>query len=165
MKECIRCLITKPIDNFRPKRNQCKNCETKLRKIRLNLQRKRDPEFDKEFKAKEVIRTRKKESRSELDKFIVRLRHNVRKSFKRRGYTKRSKTGIILGESWENVKQHFEKYFNDKINWDTMDQWEIDHIIPLSTAKSKEDVYRLCHYTNLQPLLSEDNKKKSDKIL
>ena len=41
----------------------------------------------------------------------------------------------------------------------------IDHIIPLSSAKTEEEVYELCHYTNLQPLWAEDNLKKGSKIL
>jgi hypothetical protein len=41
----------------------------------------------------------------------------------------------------------------------------IDHIIPLSSANTEEDIYKLCHYTNLQPLWAEDNIKKGDKIL
>ena len=32
--------------------------------------------------------------------------------------------------------------------------WHIDHIIPLSTAKTEEAI-KLCHYTNLQPLWAE----------
>jgi hypothetical protein len=36
--------------------------------------------------------------------------------------------------------------------------WDIDHIIPLATAISLEDVIRLNHYTNLQPLCSYTNR-------
>ena len=40
----------------------------------------------------------------------------------------------------------------------------IDHIIPLATAQTEYDVYKLCHYTNLQLLNAEDNLKKRDNI-
>lgn len=33
-----------------------------------------------------------------------------------------------------------------------------DHIIPMSCAKTEEDVIRLNHYTNLQPLCSHINR-------
>jgi hypothetical protein len=37
--------------------------------------------------------------------------------------------------------------------------------MPISSAKTEEDVLRLNHYTNFQPLYWEDNLKKSDKYL
>ena len=44
--------------------------------------------------------------------------------------------------------------------------WEIDHIIPLATATTEEDIIRLNHYTNLQPLEAYYNRHiKKDKIL
>ena len=36
--------------------------------------------------------------------------------------------------------------------------WDIDHIIPMNNAKTEDDVYRLNHYTNLQPLCSYVNR-------
>jgi hypothetical protein len=42
---------------------------------------------------------------------------------------------------------------------------EIRDIIPLSSAKTEEEVYKLSHYTNLQPLWAEENYKKSNKII
>jgi len=38
---------------------------------------------------------------------------------------------------------------------------EIDHIKPISAARSAEDLHALAHYTNLQPLLKSDNASKS----
>jgi hypothetical protein len=36
--------------------------------------------------------------------------------------------------------------------------WDIDHIIPLYDAITEEDIIRLNHYTNLQPLCSYTNR-------
>jgi len=36
--------------------------------------------------------------------------------------------------------------------------WDIDHIIPLSSAETEDDVIRLNHYSNLQPLCSKVNR-------
>jgi len=43
--------------------------------------------------------------------------------------------------------------------------WHIDHIIPLSSAKTDEEVFKLCHYKNLQPLWAFENLSKGDKII
>ena len=53
------------------------------------------------------------------------------------------------------------------MGWDNygINGWHVDHIIPLSSAKNENEIYELCHYTNLQPLWGTDNIKKSNKIL
>ena len=42
--------------------------------------------------------------------------------------------------------------------------WQLDHIKPISLAKSEEEVILLNHYTNFQPLESLKNILKSNKI-
>jgi hypothetical protein len=73
----------------------------------------------------------------------------------------------IVGCSPEFLKEHLEKQFTKGMCWENhgLYGWHIDHIIPVSTAKTDDEVYSLCHYTNLQPLWAEDNLKKSDKLL
>jgi hypothetical protein len=44
--------------------------------------------------------------------------------------------------------------YNGELNYG----WDIDHIIPLAPAETEEDVIRLNHYTNLQPLCSYTNR-------
>jgi hypothetical protein len=36
--------------------------------------------------------------------------------------------------------------------------WDIDHIIPLSSAINETDIIKLNHYSNLQPLCSKINR-------
>lgn len=36
--------------------------------------------------------------------------------------------------------------------------WDIDHIIPLSSAKTEEELLELNHFSNLQPLCSKVNR-------
>lgn len=94
-----------------------------------------------------------------------RVRTRIRTFLKSNGYSKLSKTQEILGCDWNHLKTHLESKFVDGMSWENLRLWHIDHIIPLASAKSVEEVVRLCHYTNLQPLWAEDNMKKSDKIL
>ena len=86
-------------------------------------------------------------------------------SFKNQFTTKSKKTLEILNCSFEEFKLHLESQFDDKMNWSNQGTyWHMDHIIPISSAETEEDVYRLNHYTNFQPLYWLDNLKKSNKI-
>ena len=51
------------------------------------------------------------------------------------------------------------------MTWENKGAWHIDHIIPTCTAKTEEDLIRLNHYTNLQPLWAEENLKKGSKLI
>ena len=99
-----------------------------------------------------------------LFKMKCNLRTRTWISFRNKGYKKSSKTQEMLGVDWEVCKAHIEKQFTEGMNWDNYGKWHIDHIIPLALAKNKEELMKLCHYKNLQPLWAEDNIKKSNKI-
>lgn len=89
----------------------------------------------------------------------------LRESIRRLGYTKRSRSHEILCCDWTTFASHIERQFLKGMTWDNRSEWHIDHIIPLSTAKTEEDVIRLNHYINLRPLWAKDNLEKSDKVL
>lgn len=80
---------------------------------------------------------------------------------------KSNKTFDIVGCTPGYLKEHLEKQFKEGMTWENygLEGWHIDHIIPLSSEKTEEDIYKLCHYTNLQPLWAKDNIKKSNKII
>jgi hypothetical protein len=90
----------------------------------------------------------------------------ISKSFKANGYKKSSRTHEILGCSFEEFKLYLESKFEDWMTWDNKGLyngelnygWDIDHIIPISNSKTKEDVVLLNHFTNLQPLCSYTNR-------
>jgi HNH endonuclease len=73
---------------------------------------------------------------------------------------------IILGCSFEDFKIYLESKFEIWMNWGNYGLyngelgygWDIDHIIPISFAETEEDVIRLNHFTNLQPLCSKINR-------
>jgi len=101
-----------------------------------------------------------------LFRLIYIMRARTRLFFKSKNIKKKNNTFDIIGCTPEFLKEHLEKQFSDGMSWELMGKYiHIDHIIPLSSAKTEEEMYKLCHYTNLQPLWSEDNLKKSDKIL
>ena len=93
-------------------------------------------------------------------------RNLIRKGFKNKGFRKNTKTEQILGCTFEKFKIYIENQFQPWMNWDNRGLyngqpnygWDIDHKIPLSTAKASEDIIRLNHYTNFQPLCSYINR-------
>lgn len=96
------------------------------------------------------------------------IRTMIRLSVKNRtnySFIKTKSTEEILGCSIDEFIEYLQNKFEDGMTLENHGLWHIDHVIPLSTAKNEEDVYKLCHYTNLQPLWAEDNLKKSNKIL
>lgn len=75
-----------------------------------------------------------------------------------------------LGCTRDELRVYLEGLFLPDMTWknyglykkDGPRTWHVDHITPGSLAKTKEDVLRLYHYTNLRPLWALDNIIKSD---
>ena len=96
------------------------------------------------------------------------IRNLIRTSFKRKSCIKANKTEEILGCKMDYFIKYliktYENNYNEKWNWNYLKNIHIDHIIPISTAKSEKEIIKLNHYTNLQLLKAEDNIQKSDKL-
>ena len=110
------------------------------------------------------FRKRRKEP---LFRLISNLRSRTSVILKSKGLKKNSGILKILGCTLPELKNHLEKKFLPGMNWrnNSLDGWHVDHIVPISSAKTSEGIIRLCHYTNLQPLWAIDNIRKSNKIL
>ena len=103
-----------------------------------------------------------------LFKFKDNCRSRTRHAFKQKSWKKNGGTEKLLGCDWKTAMNHIESQFVGKkkwMNWDNHGEWEIDHIIPLASANTKEEMNPLFNYKNLQPLLTEDNRRKGDRIL
>ena len=99
-----------------------------------------------------------------IRKLRSRLRSRTNSFFKYKGYKKKNRTEEILGANWKTVESFMEAKFVDGMNWDNIGEWHIDHIIPLSSAETEQEIIKLCHYTNLQPLWAFDNLSKGNKL-
>lgn len=99
-----------------------------------------------------------------LYKLTSSIRNRINQSFKRNGFTKNSKTYEILCCTFDEFKIHLEELFTEGMSWENQGDWHLDHIIPVSIAVSEEEVIKLNHYTNFQPLWAEDNIIKSNKL-
>ncbi len=87
-------------------------------------------------------------------------------AFKRKRWIKGGRNEQILGCSFCVAKQHIESFFKHDMSWDNYGLiWEIDHIYPLALANTPEEMEKLCHYTNLQPLYVSENRSKGKKVI
>ena len=77
------------------------------------------------------------------------------------------KTLHLVGCDYEFLLSYLESKFDENMTWENYGYygWHIDHIIPLCTAKTEDEIRKLYHYTNLQPLWAKDNLQKSNKII
>lgn len=100
-----------------------------------------------------------------LYKLKIRIRTRLYQFFKTKGVKKYYSTAALLGLEYKEIFIYIQNKFIDGMTWGNYGLWHIDHIIPLSSAKTPQEIIRLCHYTNLQPLWALDNIIKSNKIL
>jgi hypothetical protein len=64
----------------------------------------------------------------------------------------------MLGYTKQDLLEHLETF---DLDWK---ENHIDHIFPISSAKTERDTLALNHYTNLRPMWASDNIKKSNKM-
>lgn len=93
-----------------------------------------------------------------------RVRCRIAYAMNGRGFIKKSKTQDMIGCSWEVLRAHIARQFRDGMSFENFGEWHVDHIIPLASAKDETELIRLFHYTNLQPLWADENRKKGASI-
>ena len=91
------------------------------------------------------------------------IRSRILAIFKKTTHKKTSRIRDIIGCSFEELKVHLESQFQQGMSWENRHLWHIDHIMPVSMAKTYDEVVRLNHYKNLRPLWAYDNQSKGNK--
>lgn len=190
VKTCSKCKVKKLIEDFHKDNRRldglyssCKSCKklyhdknkkainSRKRKNRAdNIEAHR--ERDKRYREtnKDSIRVSHRNYRNKRYKEDLKFRtskklgSSIRKCLRRLDLKKDFKTEEALGCSFEAFKHRLETMFTEGMSWDNYGEWHIDHIIPLASAQTVDDVYRLNHYSNLQPLWARDNIKKGDSL-
>ena len=177
-KICSKCGIEKPLDDFHNRKNvkdgkrpNCKICAKSY-----NFEYSSQPEikekkkiYEQNYTLKNIdkIRSRRNQwfkNRSDND-VLFKLGRNLRNRISKFLIERNKRTEEILGITLEEFKIYLETQFEDGMTWNKRGEWHIDHIIPLSSAKTEDEIYKLCHYTNLQPLWALDNIIKSNKTM
>ena len=86
---------------------------------------------------------------------------------RKKGYKGNKGTWEMVGCDFATFLIHIQSQFVDGMTLENYGngegRWSIDHIIPICTAESDEDIERLNHYSNLRPLWAKENSKKTNK--
>jgi len=155
--------------------NKDKICEQVKTNREKNIDTYKAKKREYQKRTKEATNKRIRERRKNDSLFRIKqdMRNMIIKSFKKFTETKSERTEQILGCTFEQFKQHIESKFENWMTWDNKGLyngtanfgWDIDHITPLDTAQTIEDIINLNHYTNLQPLCSYINRDiKKNKV-
>ena len=136
--------------------------------------RKHNPEYKTIWRINNIDRVREYSKEYDINRRksdpIYKFSHDIRSlingSFKRRGCKKPIKTEQILGCSIEEFRNYILSKCPEGVTLENFTRYgyHIDHIIPLASASTEEEIIKLCHYTNLQPLWCKDNLLKSNKL-
>lgn len=187
MKTCTKCNTERTVDLFfKSKVSQdglsywCRPCQASYRRER----RQSDPEFRKHSNSKNADYRRKRWSadleyrchkntktaaynkRRGANDRVFAIKSHVRSliynSLRRRNITKNTRTEAILGIDLISFIQQIDKMAVELygVPYNSTDM-DIDHIIPLHTAETEEQVLKLNHHSNLRPLSKADHKDKT----
>ena len=164
--KCTQCRLEKNETEFHKDskksnglRSNCKKCEN----LRTSRYCKKNKERRNEYQNKKYHERMKSDP-----SFVLLRRYRLRTSklFRYKDFTKGKSAIKYLGCSREEFVKYFESLFTEGMTWEAVysGKIHIDHIIPVSTAETEEDLIRLSHYTNLQPLWAEENLKKGNNV-
>lgn len=188
MKVCTNCKQEKPLSEYYKNKTYGakgivyyphSNCKTCHRKKTLNHSKKseikrkrrlrpplseRPPKYTKTWSdikkrmAKHQRELRQNKPHHRMKNILYRRLHHALD-----GKAKSATTMELVGCSAEQVTQWIESQFKDGMTWNNT---EIDHMIPCRSFNLEDPLQqKQCfHYTNLQPLLKIDNRRKGGRI-
>ena len=115
---------------------------------------------------KDRLRENQKKRRANNPRLTVvdSVRRLIQRAFQKRYINKNTRTAEIVGCTWDELAAHIESKFTEGMTWENRSLWHVDHIIPLKIAATAEDIIRLNHWSNLQPLWIPDNLSKGAKM-
>lgn len=173
---CNLCLQNRPVEDFSIKKgtihgisNTCKSCiDNKPRNINWNTPENKYKlyrrQYEKNFdKLKE--KWKKRDAKFERKLYLSQNRR-IAHALKGQGMLKDKHTIEYLGCSIPFLQRWFEFLFTDKMSWDNIGEWHIDHVKPVCSydLSEKQQCEECFHWTNLQPLMKRDNLVKNGKL-
>jgi len=178
-KQCKKCKQYKSLDDFHQSRKfkdgrqyTCKQCKSEICQAHYIKNKEHCIQTTGNYyhnnKEKRVKWENNKLKTDSLFKLKKMIRHRLRGALRRISLKKDSSSAVKdLGCTIIELKQYLEAKFQPGMTWQnhTFYGWHIDHIIPMSSAASEEELRKLCHYTNLQPLWAKDNISKGNRLV
>ena len=158
-KRCSKCEIEKPLSEFSIQntskdklRNFCKRCDYILKSKWQNNNKER---YNKYF--------RDRIANDETFRLAKNLRNRLGQALLKQSTRKNNKTQDLLGLSFSEFKKYIEFLMTPEMTWKNI---ELDHIQPLKSFNLTDpnQLKEAAHYTNIQPLLKSDNRKKGSRI-
>lgn len=128
--------------------------------------------YRKQYKEinRETLNEKRKEKYSLNLNFRLSCRLRARLSHSIRNNHKMGSGVSDLGCSIDEFIKYLENQFLDGMDWGNyghgVNKWNIDHIVPLLSVDltDREQLLKVCHYSNLRPLWMIDNLKKGNRI-
>lgn len=187
IKECKICKIVKSLEEFHTcgkyketqyYRGECTECSNNNRRGKNN-------DYSKEYNSRPAVKEKRKKYKQEIKKranylekqrnydnikystdplFKLKkcLRSRIKSALMSNGWIKHNGTPEIIGCSYEEFKKYIENQFTEGMTWENHGKfWEIEHIKALGFAITKEELYKLCHYSNIRPYLNTNHRMKS----
>ena len=156
---------------------KCTKCTKKLaikyynnNSEKMNLYKQKFNENNRELvRERQRNYIKKRRSSDPLFKLTLNIRSRLKDYLKNKGICKNKKSSMfdIVGCSPQELRNHLESLWVEGMSWDNygFNGWHVDHKTPLSSALDDiDEILKLNHYTNLQPLWGVDNLKKGKKI-
>lgn len=186
IKTCSVCHLEKPRTEFHKYMHQpdgcssrCKTCtslktEEFYKKNQEIIKQKRNKYYHsikndpKKRIRQKLVQKRYQNKRTKEDLFYKlarRLRNRLYYALKNKTWKKNTHFAEYIGCSPQELVAHIEAQFQPGMTWDNYGAWHIDHVRPLVSATSPEELYKLCHHTNLQPLWAPDNLRKNAQLV
>ena len=121
---------------------------------------------EKSMDQKVVYRYRKLAEARPIYRVLNSLSVRINQELKEAGIDREFTYIQILGCSVSEFETYLQNKFIDDMSFDNYGEWEIDHIMPVSSFdfNDLEEIKECCHYTNLQPLPKSKNRQKYNKL-
>ena len=142
-----------------------KSCGCLQREVAASIQRAKALPVEQRCAAIAKNRKVQREKRRSdpLKAMQARLSRLHRHALKHVGALKTSRTFDHLGYTVTQFVNHIERQFLPGMGWHNMNEWQVDHILPISHAATEADIVALNQLSNLRPFWAKENNLKRNR--